>query len=209
MPVLNGVNHNENLIFAHRAPVVGGPFVPLAEPVTAESYQRVIATTLGVPAARAAQIAAEYPLSAYPSPTAAFTTLVSDAGFVAPALQVDRWLSKHVPTFAYQFDDDSAPQRYTPPGLLPQIATHTSEISVPLRPAQHAIRRRSRTEQRKLSDSMRAAWASFAATGDPSTSDVRWPAYRGTNGAVISLRTPQPKVERNSASTHHSGLWTR
>jgi hypothetical protein len=40
-----------------------------------------------VPAARAAAIAAEYPLSAYPSPPVAFSTLVSDANFACPALQ--------------------------------------------------------------------------------------------------------------------------
>ena len=34
-----------------------------------------------------------------------------------------------MPTFAYQFNDDSAPQRFAPPGaLMPPIATHSSEI---------------------------------------------------------------------------------
>jgi hypothetical protein len=36
----------------------------------------VIASVLNVPAARAAAIAAEYPLNAYPSPPVAFSTLV-------------------------------------------------------------------------------------------------------------------------------------
>ena len=59
---------------------------------------------------RAAAIAAEYPLGAYPSPVVAFSMLVSDANFACPALQVDRWTAaRGVPTFAYQFNDDNAP----------------------------------------------------------------------------------------------------
>ena len=78
---------------------------------------------------RAAAVAAEYPLASYDSPVAALSTLVADANFACPALQVDRWTSKRVPTFAYQFNDDSAPQRFAPPGaLMPPIATHSSEI---------------------------------------------------------------------------------
>ena len=75
----------------------------------------MIASVLGVADTRAAAIAAEYPLSAYPSPSVAFSALVSDANFACPALQIDRWTSKWVPTFAYESDDDNAPLRYPPP----------------------------------------------------------------------------------------------
>ncbi len=51
-----------------------------------------------------------YPLAAYGSAPEAFSTLVSDASFVCPALQVDRWTSRRAPTFAYEFNDDNAPQ---------------------------------------------------------------------------------------------------
>jgi para-nitrobenzyl esterase len=46
-------------------------------------------------AARAAAVANEYPLGAYPSAAAAFSLLVSDASFACPALQVDRWTTAH------------------------------------------------------------------------------------------------------------------
>ena len=69
-----------------------------------------------------------------------------------------------MPIYAYQFDDDSAPQRYTPPGLLPRVATHVSEIQylfdLPSAPVRGD---RSTPTQRKLSDTMRAAWANFRA----------------------------------------------
>jgi len=86
VPILNGSNHDEERLFVegfHLA--VTGAVVPVPQPVTAESYQRVIASVLGVPAARATAIAAEYPLSVYPSPTVAVSALVSDASFACPA----------------------------------------------------------------------------------------------------------------------------
>ena len=71
-------------------------------PLTPESNQRSIACVLGVPAERAAAIAAEYPLGAYPSPTAAFSAVVSDQGFATGALQLSRWASEYAPVYAYQ-----------------------------------------------------------------------------------------------------------
>ena len=125
VPILNGMNHNEEWIFVaglHLA-VSGGMFVPAPAP-TAATYESVIASVLGVSAARASAIAAEYPLGAYPAPVLALSTLVSDANFACPALQVDRWTARRVPTFAYGFDDDTAPQLFAGPSL-PPIATHS------------------------------------------------------------------------------------
>jgi para-nitrobenzyl esterase len=104
--------------------VSGGTFA-LAPAPTADTYESVIASVLGVTAQRASAIAAEYPLSAYPAAILALSTLVAHANFACPALQVDRWTAaKHVPTFAYQFNDDSSSQIFAGP----PIATHSSEI---------------------------------------------------------------------------------
>ena len=66
-------------------------FVQVPEPVTDEnSYEADIAAVLGVSPERAAAVAAEYPPSTYPAAIVAFSTLVSDANFACPALQVDR-----------------------------------------------------------------------------------------------------------------------
>ncbi len=71
VPILNGNNHLEELIFVaglHVA-VSGGTFVPIPEePVTPDSYESDIAAVLSVSAGRAAAIATEYPIDAYPSP---------------------------------------------------------------------------------------------------------------------------------------------
>jgi para-nitrobenzyl esterase len=206
VPVLNGVNHNEEWIFVaglHLA-VSGGQFVPAAAP-NAESYGSDIASVLGVSASKAAAIAALYPASAYPAPIVALSTLVSDANFACPALQVDRWTAKHASTFAYEFDDDTAPQLFAGPSL-PPIATHSSEIQYlfdqPNAPFATALN----PTQNRLAASMRAAWAKFAATGNPSTQATAWPAFK-TGAQVMSLASPRLQLEKSFASTHHCGFW--
>jgi para-nitrobenzyl esterase len=208
VPILNGTNHDEERLFVegfHLA--VTGAVVPVPQPVTAESYQQVIASVLGVPAARAAAIAAEYPLEAYPSPTEAVSALVSDASFACPALQLDLLTAKYVPTFAYEFNDDNSPLRYPPTLAGPPVATHKSEypylFDLPDAPFQESFS----PDQQALAVSMRAAWASFAATGNPSTADVPWPAFDADSMQMLSLVPARPQVETDFAARHHCAFW--
>jgi para-nitrobenzyl esterase len=208
VPILNGTNHDEEREFVTGAEAVaGGAYVPVPEPVTAESYLRVIASVLGVPAARAAAIAAEYPLGAYPSPAVAFSALVSDANFACPALQMDRWTSKWVPTFAYEFNDDNAPLRYPPLLTGPPVATHKSEFpylfDLPDAPLQDPLS----PDQQALAVSMRTAWANFAATGNPSSAAMPWPAFGADSTRMLSLVPPRPQVETDFAARHHCAFW--
>jgi para-nitrobenzyl esterase len=216
VPVLNGITHDEQRIFVLGLglTVTGGSYVLIPEqPVTPENYQRNIAAVLGVSPARAASIAAEYPVTSYPLPAIAFSTLDADASWACAALQMDLWTSQRVPTYAYEFDDDNAPTRYFPPFPYPPpiaAATHTSElpyifdlndapVQIPLSPNQQA-----------LAASMRAAWASFAATGDPAEeSNVRWPSFNGQDGSrMVSFLAPQPVVFGDFASRHHCAFWS-
>jgi para-nitrobenzyl esterase len=100
VPVLDGITHDEERLFVDGLSIAvsQGTDVPVAEPITPANYQSGIASVLDVSSARAAAIAAEYPLSAYSAPDVAFSALVSDANFACSALQVDRWTSRHVPT---------------------------------------------------------------------------------------------------------------
>jgi len=206
VPILNGITHNEELIFIaglHLA-VSGGTFVPAPEPTPA-NYTSVIASVLGVSSQRASAIAARYPLSAYPAPVIALSTLVSDANFACTALQVDRWTSRRVRTFGYQFNDDTAPPLFAGPGF-PPIATHSSEIQYlfdqPNAPFAEALN----PTQAKLADSMRAAWAAFAARGNPSTNLLPWPSVR-QHGHTISLIAPRPHIEPDYTADHHCAFW--
>jgi para-nitrobenzyl esterase len=206
VPLLNGVNHNEELIFIaglHLA-VSGGMFVPAPEPTPA-NYESVIASVLGVSASRASAIAAEYPVSAYPAPVVALSTLVSDANFACPALQVDRRISKRVPTFAYEFDDDTAPPLFAGPHF-PPIATHSSEIQYLFDQPNAPFATPLNANQEALAASMRTAWTNFAAIGNPSSPAVPWPSFNRRSD-VLSLVQPQPQLEGNFASIHHCAFW--
>jgi para-nitrobenzyl esterase len=214
VPVLNGTNHDEERLFVDglMLTVSGGTFVPIPhEPVTPDNYQANIAAVLGVSTDRAAAIAAEYPPSAYPpsafstSADAAVSALVGDANFACPALQVDRQASARVPTFAYEFNDDNEPQPYTPPGFI-TVATHESELpylfdlpNAPFHPAPSP-------DQQTLAASMRAAWVNFAATGNPATAALPWPAF-GDSQQMLSLVPPQPQAETDFATRHHCAFW--
>jgi para-nitrobenzyl esterase len=208
VPVINGVNQNEELIFVAGLGVAvsGGRFVLAPTPTDETSYENVIASVLGVSATRAATVAAEYPFSASPSPGFfALSTLVSDAEFACPALQVDRWTSKRAPTFAYEFDDGTAPPIFAGTGF-PPIATHSSEIQYLFDQPNAKYAAPLNSEQETLAASMRKAWTNFAAKGRPSTAAVSWPSFNKKSD-VLSLVLPQPQVEPSFASLHHCAFW--
>jgi para-nitrobenzyl esterase len=208
VPLLNGINHDEDFLFVVGLGVAvsGGTFVGVPKNVTSDTYESAIASVLGVTSARASAIAAEYPLPAGAYVPAVLSTVVADANFACPALQVDRWSSRYAPTFAYQFDDDSAPQRFAPPGALPPIATHSSEIQYLLDQPNTPVPATLNADQAKLAATMRAAWAAFAATGNASTAAVPWPSFN--NGStVLTLNSPQPQLGTSFGSRHHCSFW--
>jgi para-nitrobenzyl esterase len=165
----------------------------------------VIASVLGVSAARASAVAAVYPVGAYLDPVVALSTLVSDANFACPALQVDGWTSHSARTFAYEFDDGTAPPLFTGSPFYP-IATHSSEIQYlfdqPNAPHPATLD----ATQEALAQTMRTAWAKFAATGSPSTNAVPWPSIKA-GGSVLTLLSPHPQVTTSFAATHHCSFW--
>jgi para-nitrobenzyl esterase len=210
VPVLNGTNHEEEALFvAIGLTVSQGTDVLIAQkPVTPANYQANIAQALGVPAARAAAIAAEYPPgNDESSATAAFTALVGDASFACPALQIDQLTAQRAPTYAYEFNDDNAPQLLTPPGFLPRVATHGSELPYLFDLPNASFPPQFTAAQQALAASMRAAWAHFAATGNPATAAVPWPAISANSTPMLSLVPPQPQLETDFATRHHCAFW--
>jgi len=206
VPVINGITHDEELLFVAglSLTVSQGTNVPLAAPLDGSdaNYQTDIAQALGVSDARAAAIAAEYPLSAYPNAVVAFSLLVSDASFACPALQVDQWTAaRGVPTYAYQFNDDNAPVNILGKSL--GLATHGAELPYLFdQPNTPVVLT---TDQQALAASMRADWASFAATGSPSSSALPWPSFNGAR--VLSLVPLQSQVTTGFAAAHHCSFW--
>jgi para-nitrobenzyl esterase len=205
VPILNGVNHDEELIFTLGLglAVSGGSFVPVpVRPDTPEAYVADIAAVLGVSQTDAATVATQYPFGAYPSGDVAFETLVSDANFACPALQVDRWARTRTRVFAYEFDDAGAPERFGP---LPPAATHSSELQYLFDQPNAPFPGTLTAGQQSLAASMRAAWAGFAG-GDPATPALAWPPS-GRGERVMSLLPPRPRLTTGFSDAHHCAFW--
>ena len=107
VPVMIGTNHDEYRLFVAAIQFLG-------EQVTAANYQSMIASTLGVAPAVASTIAAQYPLSRYPSPPVALGAVGTDAIFACHALTAEKSLSRYVPVYAYEFNDENAPELFLP-----------------------------------------------------------------------------------------------
>ncbi|KZM77108.1 carboxylesterase/lipase family protein [Cellulosimicrobium sp. I38E] len=209
VPIVNGSNTQEERIFTTLGlSVTQGATVPLAGPVDASNYVSTIATNFGISRSKASLVAAAYPLSRYASPAHAFSTLNSDANFSCPAYALDVAASRYVPTFAYEFNDADAPERFVPDALgKPLAATHQSELQylfdLPAAPLPGSLS----PEQEQLASTMRASWVQFAASGDPSTAETPWARFRPLTPRVLSLETPATQVEKDFALTHRCGVW--
>ncbi len=197
VPVISGTNHDEWRLF-----------VAEGAPVTAANYQAMITSTLGVPAAAAAAIAAAYPLSAYPSPSVALGAVGTDAIFACPALMADESLSKYVPTYAYEFNDENAPERYLPPVSFPYGAAHESEVQYLFDVSNTPFPGGLSAPQQQLAASMQRYWTHFAKHGFPSSfTEPAWPQFDGTGQQMLSLLPPQPRARTNFAAEHNCAFW--
>jgi para-nitrobenzyl esterase len=95
-----------------------------------------------------------------------------------------------------------APPRYAP---IP-VATHDSELPYLFEQPNAPFQVPLNAEQHVLAGSMRAAWANFAARGDPSTATGQWPSFRH-GGTGVMLVTPQPQIDSEFAERHHCAFW--
>jgi para-nitrobenzyl esterase len=201
VPIIDGTNHDESRLFVAVDELEGAP-------AAAANYRAMIASTLGFSAAAAAVIAAQYPLSAYASPSVALSAADTDAIFACPALQVDKWTSKYVPTFAYEFNDENAPERYLPPVSFPYGAAHESEVQylfgLPTAPITATLT----AQQQQLAATMQHYWTSFATRGFPSSAgQPPWPGFGSQGQQMISLVPPRPEGETDFATVHHCAFW--
>jgi para-nitrobenzyl esterase len=170
------------------------------QPVTADNYVATIAGTFGVPAEAAAGIASVYPLRDYPSPAIAVGALGTDAIFACPALTVNNALSRFVPTFGYEFNDENAPQ-LVPPTSFPHGAAHAYELPYLFRMSDAIVLS---PAQQKLATAMRGLWSGFAASGN-----ANWPRYNPATQQLLSLVPPKPVLEQGFASAHKCAFWSQ
>jgi len=202
VPIINGTNHDEWRLFVALSELEGNP-------VTAANYQAMISSTLGVPATVAAVIAAEYPLIAYPSPSVALGALGTDAIFACPALSIDQSVSKFVPTFAYEFNDENAPENFLPPVSFPYGAAHATEIQYLMALPTAAFPGTLSPQQQQLAATMKGYWTNFAKRGFPASSGTPfWPLFNSLTQPMQSLIPPTPQTETDFATTHKCAFWT-
>jgi para-nitrobenzyl esterase len=197
VPVMMGTNHDEYRLFV-------AVFALLGVKVTAANYQNMIANTLSVPAAAAAAIAARYPLSHFPSPPVALGAVGTDATFACHALSFDESLSRYVPTYAYEFNDENAPELFLPPVSFPYGAAHASELQYLF--SQTAVPHPAEltAAQQQLAAAMKQDWTTMAKVGVPAAG---WPRFTSASQRMLSLVPPRPQVETNFSAQHQCAFW--
>jgi len=201
VPVINGTNHDEWRLFI-------AIFRPLTGPVTAANYRSMLASTASVSPAEARVVAAHYPLSSFASPAEALGAVGTDEIFACPALRMDQELSRFTPTFAYEFNDQHAPERFLPPiSGFSYGAAHASELQYLFQLNASALPGNLTAQQQRLAASMRRYWTNFARSGSPSASGVPpWPRF-GDGQQMISLIPPAPQLETGFAAEHQCAFW--
>jgi para-nitrobenzyl esterase len=198
VPVVIGTNHDEYRLFVGLAEAGGAP------PVTAANYVAAISTALGVPTSAATVIAGEYPLSDYPSPAVALGAVGTDAIFACHAIIAEEDLSKYTPTYAYEFNDENAPDRYLPSFGFPYGAAHAFEIQYLFDLSNTPYPGILSGPQQQLSRVMKRYWTNFAKTGVPATG---WPQFATADQQAMSLVPPRPQLETDYAAEHHCSFW--
>jgi para-nitrobenzyl esterase len=176
-------------------------------PLTAEKYAPSLAAFFG--AASAPAIVAEYPLSAYPSPSEALGAAETDGYISCSSLKLDHWFAPFIPVYAYEFDDQHAPM-YMKPVSFPYGAAHTIELQF-LFPGYHGARgaiHPLNAAEATLAASMVRYWSNFAKRGNPNGPMlVAWPRYSADGDPMLSLNIPAPATFATFAAQHHCGFW--
>jgi para-nitrobenzyl esterase len=211
VPLMAGSNHDEWRLFVSLNDILVG------NPVTAANYAAVIAATLNLPptSPAVALIQAQYPGGSFPSFNLAVGSLGTDAIFACPARFADELTSEFVPTFAYEFNDENAPQNFLPPiPNFPYGSAHASEIqyifpfanpsTVGLKLPQTPLT----ASQQQLSDTMVGYWTEFAESGNPNGDrSPHWPRFHRDRQVMQSLVPATPTTETNFATDHKCAFW--
>ena len=201
VPVLNGINHDEELHLRRRLgfPVSGGTNVPIALAGRPPRTTRAnIAMALGV-SRRSARRRSRPSTRSAPTRARRWPSARSlgDANFACPALQVDRWTvrarRRRSRTSSTTTTRRTSSHR---PGFLPPVATHATELQylfdLPDAPFPATLN----ADQRRSPPAC-AGLGNFAASGDPSS--------RSTDLAVVRRRRARA-VARAAATAGRDGL---
>ena len=117
-------------------------------------------------------------------------------------------MSKFVPTFAYEFNDENAPEDFLPPVSFPYGAAHASEIQYLMDLPTAAFPGTLSSSQQQLATTMKSYWTNFAKRGFPSSFGVPvWPSFNDVTQQIQSLIPPTPQTETDFAANHKCAFW--
>ena len=191
VPVISGGNHDEwRITVAEQYDFTGHPLVTEAD------YDNAVLALWGVPLNFFVEEV--YPLTNYGGiPGIALGASGTDGLFACPERNSVKSLSQFVTTYAYEFNDENAPDLPDPVATFPLGAYHFAEIQYlfdfderfhgfnPFTPGQQS-----------LSAAMVGYWTRFAATGNPNSADEpAWPPYTAATDEFQSLVPPTPVTE--------------
>ncbi|MEV0202717.1 carboxylesterase/lipase family protein [Nonomuraea sp. NPDC050691] len=199
VPVLYGVNRHEE-----RMHVWGLEMAKYQGPIPADRYDDEVRAAFG---SHAGEVLARYPLSAYASPSQALATALTDSEYARPALDTGKALSRHVPTYAFEFADPSAPWFAAFPKPYDMGAYHAADLPYLF---DVGYNQPLTDQQRLLADHMIGYWTRFARTGDPNGSGApAWRPFTAARPSVQSLAPGEGGIEpAGFARDHHYDFWT-
>ncbi|MBK9090050.1 MAG: carboxylesterase family protein [Holophagales bacterium] len=160
-----------------------GSAAPLISSET--EYRAVVAAQFG---GLAPLVLARYPASAYATPRKAYVAVTTDARFVCPSRRFARAAAKGgSPVFRYFFSYPANRLFGAVHGIEIPFVFGTFDAIPGYTPG---------AAERALSESMNAAWAHFAATGDPSVpGGAAWPAYDPVSDRTFVWDAPSASVD--------------
>jgi para-nitrobenzyl esterase len=200
VPVINGSNHDEARFMIAINELAG-------QLVTAAEYPAALLAEFGPQAGPL--VLAQYPLSAYDDADEALAAIETDASFACPARLADQALSLYVPVFAYEFNDENAPEIFLPPVSYPYGAAHESELQY-FFPAEDLTHLPGRPESRpaKIVGNDDPVLTQFAKKGDPNGPQTpNWAGYAASLDEFQSLAPLSTAPEADFASSHHCVFW--
>jgi para-nitrobenzyl esterase len=205
VPVISGGNHDEWRVFvADQYDFAGQPLV------TATDYENATNVLWGP--VLAPFVLSLYPLGSYSSPGIALGSSGTDGNFSCPERNAAKLLSQYVTTYAYEFNDEDAPDLFDPIFLatFPLGAHHFSEVQYLFDLDERFTGTNPFTpDQQNLSNSMISYWTNFATNADPNSSGLPvWSPYSSAADQFQSLVPPMPVVKSNFDSDHQcSSFW--
>jgi len=221
VPIITGTTHDEGRLLVALLYDLSG------NPLTDAQYPDAVAAFFGQPVSNPfVQFLAnvEYPLSNYPPPPGysvsaplALGALFGDILYVCTARKADLSLSRYVPTYTYEFNDETAPS-FSPylPAPLPPLNfplgdAHSIQLEYLFDLSAFGITPTFTGDQEQLSDTMIGYLTQFAKRANPNSEGApNWPVYSGAGGQFESLVAPTPTTELDSSfDTDHkcSSFW--